>query len=52
MLLAVLLGNLIYLSLRPFLPQILSHNVFRIDAGLFFDLVLCVALYAVVKRVL
>jgi hypothetical protein len=52
MILAVLLGNLFYLLLRPFLPEILAHNVFRIDLGLLFDLLLCVALYVLVKKFL
>jgi len=52
MLLSVLLGNLVYLALRPLLPQMLTHDVFRVDAGLLFDLLLCVAVYALVKKVL
>jgi hypothetical protein len=52
MLLAVLVGNLIYLAMRPLLPQIFAHDVFRIDAGLLLDLLLCVAIYALVKKVL
>lgn len=52
MLLAVLLGNLIYLALRPLLPQLLSHTVFRIDAGLLLDLMICAALYVLVRKIL
>lgn len=50
MLLAILLGNLIYLILRPRLPQVLAHMVFRIDAGLLLDLAICATLYVVIRK--
>ena len=52
MLLAILLGNVIYLLVRPYLPSILDHNVFRVDAGLVVDFVICVALYVGIRKVL
>jgi hypothetical protein len=51
MLLAILLGNLIYIATRPYLPAILAHNVFRIDAGLLLDMALCAGLYLAIRKI-
>ena len=51
MLLAVLVGNLLYLALRPYLPGFLGHTVFRVDGGLLFDMALCASLYILVRKV-
>jgi len=47
-LLAILLGNLIYLLLAPRLPGPLQHRAFQIDLGLAVDFALCLAVYAAV----
>ena len=51
MLLAILLGNVIYFALVPYLPRILVHDVFRLDAGLFADLAICIGVYAGILRI-
>ena len=38
MLLAILLGNLVYFLIAPFLPDALTHNIFQLDAGLLLDM--------------
>ena len=50
MLLAILLGNLIYLVLHPYLPEALSHEVFRVDAGILLDMALCAVLYVLIRK--
>jgi hypothetical protein len=51
MLLAILLGNLLYLVLRPYLPEVLTHKVFRVDAGLLVDMALCAGFYVLIRKV-
>ena len=51
MLLAVLLGNVIYSLIAPGLPDFLAHDTFRIDVGLFLDLAICGIVYLVISRV-
>jgi hypothetical protein len=51
MLLAILLGNLIYLAVRPYLPAVFAHNLFRIDAGLLLDMALCAGLYLAIRKI-
>ena len=51
MLLAVLIGNVAYFLLAPHLPDALTHNTFRIDAGLFVDMAICVAVYLVIRKI-
>ena len=51
MLLAVLLGNVIYLLIAPGLPDLLAHDTFRIDVGLFVDMAICAAVYLVIRRI-
>jgi len=50
MLLAILLGNLVYFELVPHLPEAVAHDTFHIDAGLFLDLAICALLYLIVRR--
>jgi hypothetical protein len=52
MLLAILLGNLVYLMIRPNLPGVLAHTVFRLDAGLLLDLAICAAIFVVIRKAL
>ena len=49
-LIAILLGNLIYLFLAGhlLLPQ---HRLFQVDAGLLVDFLICLALYALFRRI-
>jgi hypothetical protein len=51
MLLAILLGNLLYLATRPYLPAIFAHKVFRVDAGLLLDMALCAGLYLTIRKI-
>ena len=50
MLLAILLGNLVYFLWLPHLPNALRHETYRIDPGLFLDLLLCVLIYQPVRK--
>jgi hypothetical protein len=47
-LLAILLGNIIYLLLSPRLPGPLQHRAFQIDLGLAVDFALCLLVYGAV----
>ena len=50
MLLAVLLGNVIYFAAVPFLPQSLKHGLFDIDAGLALDFAICAGIYLLLRK--
>jgi hypothetical protein len=50
-LVAVLLGNVIYLFVEPQLPPIMRHRMFRVDLGLAVDFLMCVAVYGLVRLV-
>jgi len=47
-LLAVLLGNLVYFTLRPRLPVSARHVPFRLDFGLLIDCCLCTVAFVLV----
>ena len=49
-LVAILLGNIIYLFIEPQLPAVIRHRMFRVDFGLGIDFLICVALYVVVLQ--
>ena len=51
MLLAILLGNLTYFLLMPYLPDVLAHTTFRVDTGLLFDMAICAVVYLLIRRV-
>jgi hypothetical protein len=51
MLLAILLGNLVYWILYPHLPPSLVHSAFRIDAGLLLDFAICAVVYVGIRKV-
>jgi len=51
MLLAVLLGNLIYFVAEPFLPRAFVHELYKFDPGLFLDFALCVVIYLALMKV-
>ncbi|MGA9509050.1 MAG: hypothetical protein WBV55_10555 [Candidatus Sulfotelmatobacter sp.] len=49
-LLAILLGNLVYFLLAGHLP-LPQHRLFQVDAGLLVDFLICLALYALIRKV-
>ena len=49
MLLAILLGNLIYFAAQPWLPDPLKHNLYQIDAGMFVDFGICAGIYLLIR---
>jgi hypothetical protein len=49
-LLAILLGNLVYFLLAGHLP-LPQHRLFQVDAGLLVDFLICLALYAVIRKI-
>lgn len=48
-LLAILLGNVIFLGVSPFLPAALQHEVFRVDLGLAVDFLTCLGVYGAIR---
>ncbi|MGB6199282.1 MAG: hypothetical protein WA871_12760 [Candidatus Acidiferrales bacterium] len=47
--LAILAGNIIYLSIEPKLPIALRHHLYRADLGVLFDFFICVGMYGLVR---
>jgi len=50
MLLAILLGNLIYFLAEPVLPESLMHDLYRLDAGLLLDFAICAGIYLLLRK--
>jgi hypothetical protein len=50
MLLAILLGNLVYFAASPFLPESIQHSLYQLDAGLLLDFAICVGIYLLVRK--
>jgi len=50
-LLAILAGNILYLLIEPRLPAALHHRLFRVDAGVLIDFVLCAMIYGAIRLV-
>jgi hypothetical protein len=50
MLLAILLGNLIYFAAAPFLPNRVQHRLFQLDSGIILDFAICAGLYLLLRR--
>ena len=52
-LVAILIGNIIYLFIEPELPNVMRHRfgMFRVDLGLAVDFFICVVVYAVVRQI-
>ena len=50
MLLAILLGNLIYFAADPWLPDAVQHNLYRLDAGLILDFGICAGIYVLLRK--
>jgi hypothetical protein len=49
MLLAVLLGNLVYFAAEPFLFGPVRHSLYQVDAGLILDFAICVGIYLLLR---
>jgi hypothetical protein len=49
--LAVLLGNIVYFGVAPYLPQELEHELFRPDAGLVVDFLICAGMFGLIRLV-
>ena len=50
MLLAILVGNVIYFAAEPFLPEPLVHDLYRLDVGLALDFAICVGIYLLLRK--
>jgi hypothetical protein len=50
-LVAILIGNILYLFVEPQLPDGMRHRLFRVDPGLAIDFLLCVGVYGLVRLV-
>ena len=50
MLLAVLLGNLIYFAIEPRLPDVARHDTYKVDAGLVLDFGICLGIYLLLRK--
>ena len=50
-LLAILIGNAIYFSILPYLPDRARHRPQRIDWGLAVDFWICLASYGVIRLI-
>ena len=48
-LVAILIGNIIYMLVEPQLPEVMRHRLFRVDPGLAIDFLLCVGIYGLVR---
>lgn len=51
MLLAILVGNIVYIALRGHLPGVLVHQRFQLDFGLLLDFLLCLGAYGIVRKI-
>jgi hypothetical protein len=49
MLLAVLLGNVVYFAAEPFLSRDVRHSLYQLDAGLILDFAICVGIYLLLR---
>ena len=49
MLLAVLLGNLLYFAAEPFLSEEVRHSLYQFDAGLLLDFAFCAGIYLLLR---
>lgn len=48
-LLAILLGNLAYFALLPWLPPVARHRPFQVDLGTLLDFFFCVVAYGAIR---
>ena len=49
MLLAILLGNLVYFLLLPHLPPAARHHLFHVDLGMMLDFWFCLVIYGLIR---
>lgn len=50
-LIAIILGNVVYFAVAPYLPRAAQHHAFRPDLGTLVDLWFCVAVYGLLEFV-
>jgi TctA family transporter len=50
-LVAVLMGNLVYFAITPYVPRLAQHNIFRIDYGLVIDFWICLVIWGLLAWV-
>jgi hypothetical protein len=50
MLLAILLGNLIYFGVQSWLPENAQHRLYRFDPGLLVDFAICFVIYLLLRK--
>ena len=50
MLLAVLMGNLVYFLVEPILPEPLRHDVYKLDTGVLLDFAICAGIYLLLRK--
>jgi ABC-type uncharacterized transport system permease subunit len=50
-LIAVLAGNVIYLSVERFLPSRVQHQLYQVDWGLAVDFCICLVCYGLLRLV-
>ncbi len=48
-LLAIILGNVVYFALLPFLPPYARHHRFQIDLGTLVDFSFCLVIYVLIR---
>ena len=51
MLFAILLGNLVYFLVQPYLPDVLVHQRLQVDVGLIVDFSVCLLVYTLIRKV-
>ena len=48
-LLAIILGNLVFFAVQPYLPASAHHHAFRTDLGTLVDFFFCVVAYGLIR---
>ena len=48
---AIILGNVAYFSLLPWMPAIARHHRFQVDLGTFVDFWFCLVVYGLIRTV-
>jgi len=49
MLLAIVLGNVVYFILKPSLPAVAQHRIFQPDLGMLVDFWFCLVAYGLIR---
>jgi len=50
-LIAIIVGNVVYFGVEPYLPPAAQHHTFRPDLGTLVDLWFCIAVYGLLELV-